>query len=597
MVEGSTNASIKGHLEAGQLRWELSTDSRQFADEVKSAVSWTLSALRCQPEDAEGLYIWTPVSLDIALPEIKRFKPTRIKSYCWTNLFSYASIATIPSMHPGKDGLDIDFNLLVQLAAVDQEIVTDDGTILFGFDTALIPLDPPESRCWHFLATKGKQITRARVKKEFGKENDKIQGSNVRFAGALEQNHREGNVYVGWCTAPVVTIGIVDLETAPVSDISMSSGLDHVKELEELAEKSLGKDLSFFSRIGFLGSSVGASGGKKIERKFKQASVVAKHTPEYQFEGVLASARSTPCILWDQFAERAWLVSAISSLLFASMRCIKWRRYSFKKSQINGQYEAATVDLATDFTNTTTGPEAALRRNQLLLVDEADGVTVNDEISFGYIVKSMWAQMSMGYDVCCGAVAGTKLEREGSILGYDLNEAVCENNRKYLRSLPVTPCMKSWQPLAYFKDAQVIFCRDIGTVIGCNSRAPESKDCSTRNYPKGALSCLYEDLRTFYGECWDKPLNLPAPFRNTGALSIGSEYVWIPPKEFGCCSKSLQYIIAPKKTKHMKLEKKNRFQTIESLNQNGVVSPPPPPPIFPPVLVTFGYQKEVVVRR
>lgn len=594
MIEGAANATMKGRLEAGKLRWELSTNSQQFASRVKSALSWTLSALRCQPQDAEGLYLWTPVSLDIALPEIKRFKPTRIRSYCWTNLFSYASIATIPSTNSEKDGLEIDFNLLVQLAAVDQEIVTEDGTILFGFDTALIPLDPPKSRRWHFLATKGKQITPARVKKEFGIENDKIEGSNVRFAGTLEQDHREGNVYVGWCTAPVVTIGKVDSDTAPVGDISMSSGLDRVKELEELVERSSGKDVSFFSRIGFLGSSVGASGGNKREKKFKQASIVAKYKLENQFEGVLSSARSTPCILWDHSAGRAWLISAISALLFASMRYIKWRRYSFKKSQINGQYEAATVDLATDFTNTTIGPEDALRKNQLLLVDKAAGVTVNDEISFGYIVKRMWTEMSIGYDLCSGSIAGTKLEEKGSILGYDLNEAVCEN-RKYLRSLPVTPCMESWQPLAYFKDPQIIFCRDIGTVIRCNSPAPESQDCTTRNYPEGALSCLIEDLRTFYGECWNKPLNIPPAFRNTGALSIGSEYVWIPPKEFGCCSKSLQYIIASKKTKHVKLEKKsNRLQTIESPNQNGGVLPPPP--TFPPVLVTFGYQKEVVVR-
>ncbi len=589
MVKDATSALIKGRLEAGQLRWELSTNSQQFASEVKSALCWTLSALRCQPRDTKGLYSWTPVSSDIALPEIKRFKPTRINSYCWTNLFSYACIATFPSSHSGKEGLEIDFSLLVQLAAVDQEIVTDDGTILFGFDTALIPLDPPESRRWHFMATKGKQITPARVKREFGKENEKMEGSNVRFTGTIEHDHRKGNVYVGWCAAPVVKIGIVDSDTAPLGDISMSSGLDCVKELEELAEKSSGKDVSFFSRIGFLGFSIGASSGKKKEKKFKQVSLVAEYTLEGHYEGILSSARSTPCILWDQFAGRAWLVSAISALLFASMRYVKWRKYSFKRNQRNGQYGPVTVDHAPEFMNTTTGPEAALRQNQLLFVDEADGVTVNDEISFESIVKRMWSEMSTGYDLCCSSV-GSKLEIKESIIGYDLNEAVC-GKRKYLRSLPVSPCMKSWQALAYFKDAQVIFCRDMGTVIRCNSPTPESLDCCTRNYPKGALSCLIEDLRIFYGECWDQPLNLSAPLPNTGALPIGSEYEWIPSKEFGCCSRSLQYI-ALKKPKYVKLQKK-RLQTIESPDQNGVVLPR----TFPPVLVTFGYQEEVVVGR
>lgn len=588
MVKDARNATLKGRLEAGQLRWELSTNSQQFASEVKSALSWTLSVLKCQPQDAEGLYSWTPVSLDIGLPETTRFEPTRIRSYCWTNLFSYACIANFPLLHSEKEGLEIGFSLLVQLAAVDQEIVTDDGTILFGFDTALIPMDPPESRRWHFLATKGKQITPARIKKEFGKENEKMEGSNVRFIGEITREYREGNVYVGWCAAPVVKIGTIDSDTTPVDDISMSSGLHRVKELEELAEKSSGKDVSFSSRVGLLGFSVGASGGKKKEKKFKQASVVAKHTLEGNFEGILSSARATPCILWDQSAGRAWLVSAVSALLFASIRYAKWKKYSFKRRQTDGQYGPATVDHVRDFTNTTTGPETALRQSQMLLVDEADGVTVNDEIFFGNIVKRMWSEMSIGDDLCFSSVTGSKFEIKGSITGYDLNEAVC-GTRKYLRSLLVNKCMKSWQPLAHVKEAQVIFCREMGTVIRCNSPSTaESLDCCTRNFPEGALSCLIEDLRTFYGECWDKPLKLPAPAPpNAGALSIGYDYEWIPPKEVKCCSRSLQSI-ASRKAHRGKLQKKPK--RIEGLDENGKVLP-----WTFPVLVTFGYREEVVV--
>lgn len=165
------------------------------------------------------------------------------------------------------------------------------------------------------------------------------------------------------------------------------------------------------------------------------------------------------------------------------MHYVKWRRYSFKRKQRNGQYGIATVDYATEFTNTTTRPEVALRQNQLLLVHKADGETVNDEISFENIVERIWSEMSIRYDLCSSSVTGTKLEKEGSRTGYDLNEAVY-GGMKYLRSLPVSRCMKSWQPLVDFKDAQVIFCRDVGTVIKCSSPNPESLDCYTRNYPK-----------------------------------------------------------------------------------------------------------------
>lgn len=583
-VTGATNIIIKGYLEAGQLRWALSTPSKVLASEIKSTLSWTLSALRCQPKDAEGLYFCTPVSLDTGLPEITRFELISIESCCWTNLFSYACITDLPSLGSAKEGLEIDFSLLLQLAAVDQEVVTENGPIFLGFHTALIPLDPPESKRWHFLATEGRQITPARVKREFGKrKKEKMEGSNVWFQGNLEQDYRKGNVYVGWCTAPLVEIRS---DTTSVDVICKASGLPPVQHLEELTERSSGNDVSFFSRIGFFGFSIGASGGKKKERKFKQVSLVAKYTQERNFEGVLTSARATPCILWDQYAERAWLVSAVSALLLASMRYVKWKKYSFKSMQIDGQFRSAPVDHAPEFTNTTIGPETALRKNQMLLVDRADGVTVNDEVLFQDIVKQMWTEMSIGEDLCCSSATGKKHEEKECIIGYDLNEVVC-GKKIYLRSLRVSPCIKNWQPLAHANEAQVIFCRDIGTVIRCNPPT-EPRDCCTWNCPKGALSCLIQDLRTFYSGCWDGPLNLPTPPPNAGALSIGHDYEWIPrgcmpgsPKEVELCSRSL-LSIATTEPQSRKLQKK-KLQTREVQKEKVELLP-----WTFTVLVTFG---------
>lgn len=397
-------------------------------------------------------------------------------------------------------------------------------------------------------------------------------------------------MYVGWCATPVVTIGTIELDAAPVDDISMSSGVPNVKKLEEAVERSSGSDVSFFSRIGFAGSSVGVSGGKKREKKYEQISVVTKRTQKDNFEGILASARATPCILWDQSAQRAWLVSAVSALLSASLRYVKWKNYSFKSRQADGQFGPATVHYAPQSTNTTGEAESALRRSQMFLVDEADGVTVNDEISFEYIVKQMWFEMSDGDDVCFSDATGSKHEVKESLLGYDLNEAIC-GTRKYLRSLSVSECMKSWQPLALVKHPQVIFCKDIGAVVRCNSRTG-SDDCCTRKYPRGALSCLFQDLRTFYGECWDTPLDPLTRISNLRGLPIGYEYEWIPSsckslndQENRLCSITLQSIVA-RKLQEKKLQKK-KPQVKEGQKENGDMSLLLPLQSVP-TLVTFG---------
>lgn len=199
--------------------------------------------------------------------------------------------------NPATEGLEIDLGLLLELAAVDREILTEDGLILFGFDTALIPLEPPESRRWHFMVTEGRQITPARVNREFGKRKETAGRSLLRFKGKLGPNFCNGKVFIGYCATPVVTFGTTGSDTAAVDDINMSSGLCNVKKLKELVETSSSNDYSIISRIGFPGSSIGASFMKKNDRKFHQVNVVAKRTPKSDFEGILASARATPCIL------------------------------------------------------------------------------------------------------------------------------------------------------------------------------------------------------------------------------------------------------------------------------------------------------------
>ena len=552
---------LRGCLEAGKLLWAMSTNSKSFAMEVEAAIGWTLSVLQSPLQ--EGWFSLMPVSLDIGLPKIAKFEPAEQESYCWTKLFSYACIVEIPFQHtPYRSttaGLDIDFKLLLELAAVDREMTTEDGTLFFGFDTALIPLDPPESRRWHFLVTEGRQITLARVKKAFG--------SN-RFQGEIKPEYRTGNVYVGWCAYPVVTVGSKGSDTLPIEEIMMSSGVPSVKKLEESVERSSSRDVSLFSRIGFLGSSVGVTWGGKKEKKFKEILVASKRTPKDNIEGILSSARA-PCILWDHSTQRAWLISTVSVLLLASLRHVEWKQYSFKMEQANGQLEPAMIRYACRSDNTSTEAESTLRKNLMLQVDKAGGVTVNENISLEHIVKRIWFEMSSGEDVCFSDVTGCKLEQKGFLLGYDLNEAICETG-KCLRALPISECIKSWQPLAHVKNTQVIFGRGIGAVVECDSSTGSDR-CCTPKYPEGTLSCLFQDLRIFYGECWgmfDQPTQ-------TGGLPIGPDHEWVPKgweslcgQESRLCSRSLQSI-ARRKSQGQKLRKKSQN---EGQKKNGRIS-------------------------
>jgi len=165
-------------------------------------------------------------------------------------LFSYADITNLPPSKvlcdSEKEGLEIDLDLLMELAAVDREMIIDNTAVKFGFDTALIPLEPAKSKRWHFLVTEGKQITPERLKKDTKKWR-------LCRTDEVAEDDLKGNVYVGWCGNPVVKIATIKSESDIVRNFFMNSGVPDVPKLSESSESSLAKSLTIPIRIGLGG--------------------------------------------------------------------------------------------------------------------------------------------------------------------------------------------------------------------------------------------------------------------------------------------------------------------------------------------------------
>jgi len=183
----------------------------------------------------------------------------------------------------------------------------------------------------------------------------------------------------------------------------MSSGVPKVREREEQSKRSLSKDLGFVPRIGFLRSSIGISARAKREKN---------------------EARKIPCILWDELSQRAWLLPAISALAFGALQFIEWKRYSFKRVCENKQSVGVEISYAPQAISTSEA-ERVLRQNGPFLVDIADGVIVDEAITFNSIVRRIWEGMSSGEDVCSSELTGRRLEAKDVLFGYDLSEAIC----------------------------------------------------------------------------------------------------------------------------------------------------------------------------
>jgi hypothetical protein len=337
------SVNITGILEAQKLTLIVSTQSEASMSAVKSALTWILAVLQPRPENGNGLF-YLPLDeniLERGIPEPIEFKPGKLDRYCWVELFTYVVImGNIPaaegSTGVATEGLEIELNLLMELAAVDRHTTIKGGvTMMYGFDTAILPLAPAEARRWHLITTKGRQITPSRAENELT--------SRKVDTMLLASQYIPGKVYIGWCPNPVVGICSEVLKSF-ANEVIEPSGVPAVERLEEQAERSSGKDFSFSPQLGFAASSLGLYTGIRSEKKYKRIVVIAARSRESNFEGVLTSAMGTPSILWDNRNQSASLLPVISVLAFASLRYVEWQEYSFQREQ-NGKLEkpASTI--------------------------------------------------------------------------------------------------------------------------------------------------------------------------------------------------------------------------------------------------------------
>jgi hypothetical protein len=258
--------------------------------------------------------------------------------------------------------------------------------------------------------------------------------------------------------------------------------------------------------------------------------VIATRTREKNFEGVLTSAMGTPSVLWDSRNQRASLLPVISVLAFASLRYIEWGKYNFQKEK-KGKLEKASIYYSdmkkagidySDMKNTGIEARNVLRQNSSLQVDTANGEPVSGPLIFEDIVRDIWERMCDGEDLCVSALSGLNLEDDEGIFGYDQSEAMYQR-RVQLRKLQCLPAMRSWIPLCQGHRLQVIFSQYVGKVLSCQCDAAGGL-AAGQQPTKGALTCLLDDLRLFYGPKWSM-LSLDSC---SNGLPIGEKFEWIP---------------------------------------------------------------------
>jgi len=468
------------HIKASYNFLEVSTEGAGLIairfGEIVDALRWIVAAI-VPRNNRTGLYGSRLIAIRGDTPWITTLELTQLatppQNSCWTHMFLFACVVNDAPRFCRyfksflDPGLTLDFNLLVELAAVEREVLSTEGVFLLGFDTALIPLEPLERKRWHFVYKPGKQMTSQDISSHHLHHLPRLIG----------KEYQQGIISVGWCAASVIIMG-----TRKDGVNTKESKIDMALEKRVKAETSRAIHFQVAVQGGIGGSALTGTIGYQRQITHKQGAVVSLRSPADNYRGILTQSSSTRVILFDNGTKRAWLVPAVVVLLYACLCLIENEEYQLFEEEC-GQTKPFTY--ASESHNASKSSADALRSNQNIFMRRTSS---DKPEAFSELVKDVWHDMARGENICKNDATG-HLEYENNwVFGYDLTEAILGKNI-HLRGFKANGATEKWAILT--EVIPVIFVADVGQVI-------QTKDCSISckdlSGTEGLLSCTVHDL-------------------------------------------------------------------------------------------------------
>ncbi|TVY68530.1 hypothetical protein Focb16_v003136 [Fusarium oxysporum f. sp. cubense] len=398
-----------------------------------------------------------------------------------------------------------------------------DGTVdLFGAETALIQIEPDKARRWHFLRTPGRVVSLEDIKSAVSSLGPDIE-RDIREGEARKFTYEPGMAYIGWCDSPKIQIGTRRPPSSLLEAVVRPSAIPiPSNNILELAEESKSRSVNLNFQVGFSGIATAEVGGERgRERTYTVPNLNRFISPEQfpTFEETLAEAKSTPCILWDNWAKRAWLLPGITALLFTSLCRIEklgWAVHDMTYAEPSDDPRGSA--------------QGCLLDNQAKKIMTKTSGLLKER--FSVFVQRVWSGMIDAEKVRRSRGGeGTKHRVNGVVFGYDLADLLSSRSVKlrYLDSGLAGRNLESWVRLAQEDDVMVIFCGRIGPVIDCKwvehveadgndeQAVPYSCSCSDscRDWPStnGVLSTFLQDLSSFSSKDWKSEASNSLPIR------------------------------------------------------------------------------------
>ncbi|KAI1310581.1 hypothetical protein F5Y03DRAFT_22890 [Xylaria venustula] len=396
----------------------------------------------------------TPPIITFALEPLQHLSKEEIgNDCCWIRLFKSAVIAWTPLSRSWGTGLQLNYEMLIRLAAVTNYVYinsstlgnpieettgenareTTSGLIAIGFFTALIPIayDPTtNSTQWHL------EVTNDSIMKP---EELKILRKNwlqVKTPSTFSESH----CYLGWKGNVSVTLGTKE----GCYDLQWTD-LPKVERVFRLEGFEIGGEIG-------IGDVIPISLKQSGSLSFKACSTVQRFTASAHYEQAIQLLSRHVALVYDSESQIAWLVPQLSWNLHL---CHVWYRHAHDEKSSHDPVPFARVS--------PDGSSAACEA-----LHKQSDLTVLDGLSLSQLFLQIYHNMASSNQY-------RQKPRKSRIFGTETMDLIEEPGvGSLLRRLDLPEVDESWQYLAAKADS-IGFCKGLGQALKPQDQNPDHK--------------------------------------------------------------------------------------------------------------------------
>jgi ankyrin repeat protein len=400
-------------------------------------------------------------------PEISIYARIPPFDLCWSQLIksTYVGHRRIQVIGDNSYGIRIPFGVMIELAAIEQVLSLNDGIILTGYNTALIPIAKLDDNCivWHaiFMDKSTDADILTTVETELERSGQTPLNTSIPSYRSIG--------YLGWDPHVETVLGLKTVETSPGRSRLKSS--DHRYRASRSCQLLASIVIPIFpiANVQFA-----AARGQTHERM----STNLQYSLGDSYESRIDSSFHQLVVIYCTLKKLAWLVPKINVILY--MIRVKLLEAPTSTSLPDIRYpRQRSYDKALK--------EMKRLENKVII----QGEEPESKLLFRHVFNRY-------ADALQNALQEIKdLNDDASIYGVELLDIINPISNPAKRLLPVSGSIKCWKPL--LGNNGIIVCHGLHDVLETFDR---NNSCSLeidalKNRVSGVLSCIVGDLKVW----------------------------------------------------------------------------------------------------